>query len=637
MTIIELRQKLRDMEDKYHQAMLSISGGVSVTVCEPPRDTCLICSGEKWLVQKTEPRQGRTIAHGQFSARTTVYYCANGCINPDGTKVTRHAGSIINHLIPNSMIGYDVMVFVGRKRFIEYRQREEIQTALLKKYNIRLSTGEISNLMKDFVGYLRWLHIDRAPQLKNALMEDGGWPMHIDATGENGRGTLFVVMAGWRQWVLGSWKPSTERADLLIPCMMETIRYFGSPCAAMRDLGRAVIPAINSIVDNLELQIPVFACHQHFLADIGKDLLGPSHTALRELFKRTSVRPKLRDLSRDLGRKLGKSVEKARKAVRDWQKLADAGHQIPSGLNGLAVVRVIIQWVLDYPADAMGLDFPFDRPYLDFYNRALIALRATDGFLRKPPNDPQVERALKRLHRRLSPVESDVPFRQTVYRLHRRALLFDEMRHVFRVAGEPLKNETPLELQNIHNRFEAWQDSLDQRRPSQGRGKDIREAIDIILAHIERHGKNLWGHAIPLPERSGGGVRLVSRTNCLLENSFKHMKHGERRRSGRRILTKDLEFLPAEVAFTWNLKRDDYVKIVCGSLDQLPAAFAELDRKKRIQQQKGIPQSDEKQSSIEVQNASASLSTSDRRLARTQDMNNRIKTAANSRAPKIRF
>ena len=623
------------MEDKYHQDRADINA-VSVRVCEPPQELCSICGGGKWLVQKTESRQGRTIAHGHFFAQAAVHYCANGCKNSDGTKVTRHADSITNYLIPKSITGYDVMVFVGIKRFVEYRQREEIQKALLDEHNIRISTGEISKLMNDFVGYLRWLHFDRASQLKNALIEDGGWPMQVDATGENGRGTLFVVMAGWRQWVLGSWKPSTEKADLLVPCMMEVIRHFGAPCAAMRDLGRAVIPAINEVVEKLQLDIPVFGCHQHFLADIGKDLLQPSHTALRELFRRTSVRPKLRDLSRELGRKLCKSIKKSRKAVYDWQKLADAGHQIPSGLDGIAVVRAIIQWVLDYPSEATGLDFPFDRPYLDFYNRAIITLRAVDAFLRKPPDDPEVERALKRLHKRLSPVDSDVPFRQTVYRLRRRMSLFDEMRNVFRMAEGPIGNETELELQKIHNQFEEWKDSLHCRRPSRGRGGDIREAIDVIQAHIDRHGENLWGHSISL-SGVGGGVRLINRTNCLLENSFKHMKHGERRRSGRKILTKDLESFPDEIALTWNLKKEDYVKIVCGSLNQLPAAFAELDKRQKMLQKKGIAQSDGKKSDLRIQISSASLSTPDRRLVRTKDMNNRIEKAAKSRAPKIRF
>jgi hypothetical protein len=60
--------------------------------------------------------------------------------------------------------------------------------------------------------------------------------------------------------------------------------------------------------------------------------------------------------------------------------------------------------------------------------------------------------------------------------------------------------------------------SLKKRRPERGPAQDIPEAIDIILKHIDVHGANLWGHAIRLPERAGGGVRLVVRTNFPAEH-----------------------------------------------------------------------------------------------------------------------
>jgi len=560
-----------------------------------------------------------------------------GCRHPVGIKVTQRSALLTRELLPDSVAGYDVMVFVGRKRFLEYRQREEIRTELLDKYGVPLSTGEVSNLMKRFIDYLARLHYARAEPLKAALFSDGGWPMHVDATGEHGRGTLFVVMAGWRQWVLGAFKPATEKADLLVPCMLKTIQYFGAPCAAMRDLGRAVTPAIDEVVERLGVKIPVLACHQHFLADIGKDLLGSSHDALRELFKRMRIRPKLRDLARDLGWKLGEGIEKAREAVRNWQSLAEAGHRIPSGREGLAVVRTITQWVLDYPADATGLDFPFDRPYLDLYDRCRLALRATDAFLDKPPEDQNVVRALKRLHRRLAPVRSEVPFCQSSRRLRRLATLFDEMRRVLRLVSELPEDETHQELEDMRHQFDKWVASLKERRPARGPAQHIREAIDIILEHIEKHGENLWGHAIPLPENTGRKVRLVSRTNFLLENRFKHMKHGERRRSGRRILTQDLEHLPAESALAYNLERDDYVNIVCGSLDRLPEAFAQLDQEERAQRLMGIPALDRNDLRELLQVSTASLSTPDRRVVRTKNMDHRIRSAAGSRAPKYQF
>ena len=121
-------------------------------------------------------------------------------------------------------------------------------------------------------------------------------------------------------------------------------------------------PAIDDLVSESERSIPVLACHQHFLADIGKDLLEPSHAKLRDLFRRAKVRPKLRALVRDLGRKLGPSIEDAREAVRQWQSMAEGGHGIESGDDGLAIVRALAQWTLDYKARASGLDYPFDRP-----------------------------------------------------------------------------------------------------------------------------------------------------------------------------------------------------------------------------------------------------------------------------------
>ena len=279
---------------------------------------CPVCEGDRWTVQKTRPRHGRTLAHGQFEARETVRVCAMGCRHPAGLLVTRGAGSLTQHLLPSSVVGYDVMVRVGLERFLRHRQRHEICSMIENDEGLRLSTGEISDLSRRFVHYLARLHHSRAGQLKSALEQDGGWPMHVDATGEDGRGTLLLVMAGWRQWVLGAWKISTERADLILPCLRETVHNFGTPCAAMRDLGRAMTPAIDDLVCELERPIPVLACHQHFLADIGKDLLEPSHAMLRDLFRRAKVRPKLRALVRDLERKLGPSIEDARKAVRQW-------------------------------------------------------------------------------------------------------------------------------------------------------------------------------------------------------------------------------------------------------------------------------------------------------------------------------
>jgi hypothetical protein len=535
----------------------------------------------------------------------------------------------------NSISGYDLMVSVGLKRYLYHQQREEIRAKLLENHAIGISSGEVSRLAACFLDYLFRLHYARADQLKAALESDGGWPMHVDATGENGKGTLLAVMAGWKKWVLGSWKISTERSELILPCLHDVIGRFGIPCAAMRDLGRAVTPAIDDLVVELDIEIPVLACHQHFLADIGKDLLETAHAELRALFRRTKLLPKLRRLIRDLGRQIGEHIDEARKSVQAWQSMAEANHRLPEGRKGLAVVRTMAQWTLDYKAESSGLDFPFDRPYLDLYDRCKITLRAIDAFLYVPPDDRQVVGAIKRLHRTIVAVSSEVPFLQVVRKLRRRAALFDELRGKLRMASSLPKNESEDDLHIMQTDFEKWISSLKERRPKRGPSKDIRNAIDTILKHVDTHGKNLWGHLVALPAYAGGGIRLVGRTNELLENFFKKVKHSERRRSGRKNLTQDLEDLPASALLCYNLEDAEYVSIVCGSLDKLPEAFAQLDQEEQDKRRKGLPLTESKDLQRTLQLSTSSLSTADRRIVRTVDMNRRIKMAAKSRAPHI--
>jgi hypothetical protein len=161
----------------------------------------------------------------------------------------------------------------------------------------------------------------------------------------------------------------------------------------------------------------------------------------------------------------------------------------------------------------------------------------------------------------------------------------------------------------------------------------MREAIDIVLKHIKDHGDSLWGHVISLPEKIGGGIRLVERTNFISEDFFGILKHNERRRSGRKNLSQDLEHLPAGAAIACNLNFPDYVEILCGSLDFLAKAFAQLDLEKRHRMQLGEQLKHGKSRSTALNIESSSLSIDDKRLIRTDDMRKKINSVAKARAP----
>jgi len=579
------------------------------------------------------------MTHGHFMVRETIYACLRcKVLGPDGKKHTYKTvwrqPELQTLLLPNTAIGYDVMCFIGRQRYLAHRQRGEIQHELAEQYGITLSTGEISNLQKIFTVYLKALHEAKAGPLRTRMEGNGGYALHIDSTCETGRGTIFVAYCGWHEWVLGAWKIPTERADAMLPKLRGIETRFGAPRAIMRDLGRPVTEVAVALVGGRE--IPILACHLHFLKDIGKDLLTPAHDKLRELFREHKVRARLASHARKLGRAIGNNVNRTHDIINAWLD-AERHQPLPTGVNGLAIVRALTQWVLDFAADGDDHGFPFDRPMLDLYERCHRALRAAESLLVHASKDKAVVRALSGLHAILVIVRSQVPqFEGTASIVASRALLFDELRDTIRimpkqVQGAATTDKAPpvTELRDVELALKAFERSLRKRRPNRGPAEDTREAIDIILTHIERHGPNLWGHVLCDPD---GTKRVVARTNVILEQFFGRDKRGERRRSGRKNLAHDLEQMPAEGFLAKNLEKQDYLDVVCGgSLDNLPSAFAALDAVDRSQALPIRMQSAEQSAGIDI--VSSALPKTDRKLVRMSAWQERVETEANSRAP----
>lgn len=611
------------------QARLRVTSGVLV-VTEPAEGLCTVC-GATMHVQKTAVRRGVSLAHGSVRIRQTVRMCDNRCRRRKASPGGRDRD--LARVFPaRTTVGYDVMVRVGVERFVHHRQRDEIRCALAAE-GVDLSTGEVSVLGARFIDYLGALHRARAPELRAALDADGGWPLHLDATGEDGRGTLLVVYAGWRGWVLGSWKISTERTELILPKLHQMADLFGAPCAIMRDLGRAVTEAAATFVAKRKLRIPVLACHLHFLRDIGKDLMRTAHDELRERFRHGRVLTHLRSLARELGRRLGPHLPQARHELVLWQGLVEQGHRLPEGCAGLAVVRALAQWVLDFPSDGFDQGFPFDVPMLDLYDRCRKAARAADAFLRIPPHDAHVRKACERFRHVLKLVESDPPFEQQARRLRARHELFESLRRALRLDPKPGAASSPKsatiearELDQIRLAVRKLAAKLRRQRPERGPAQDMRAGIDVVIEHLDRHDRTLWGHQLRLP---GGRTRLVDRTNNVLESLFHVLKQGERRRSGRKVLTQDLEQMPPGAMLAMNLTCADYVQILCGSIEQLPAALAKLDAGNRG------PTRRRPQKTVEIdETVSSSLPKADRKLVRAGEMSHRVGAAAASRAPR---
>ena len=64
------------------------------------------------------------------------------------------------------------------------------------------------------------------------------------------------------------------------------------------------------------------------------------------------------------------------------------------------------------------------------------------------------------------------------------------MRTVLRLAEKLPEDDTPQKLEDTRKQFDKWVAPLEKRRPARGPSRDSREAINVILKHIDKNGKN---------------------------------------------------------------------------------------------------------------------------------------------------
>ena len=508
--------------------------------------------------------KGRTVvtyAEGMFDVREVQKKCS---LDSSHRAVKSEALSRVVH--SGQRFGYDLIVYVGLARYLRRKQRDEIRDDLFRKRGIRLSAGTVSNLCDRFLLYLEVLHLVRSPYLK-AAMQEHGYPLHIDATSEHGKGGLFVCIDGFRDWVLVAGKIESESEAHLRPIVERAINLFGDPLAVVRDLGE---PGQKAVAPLRERGVPDLVCHYHFLGALGKKLFDNAYTLLRNILRQSRIRTDLRQLLKDL-------------------KKYRAANQ-KDGRFGPGQVRedllALVHWILEGDGKK-DFPYPFCLTPLEFYQRCRDALRRAERWVPMPRS--QAERqALRRLEGLANRLKKDNRFEDAAGRLEKGWRVFCEARIVLRLDDSELprgdtrcalKDHLPaLEEKRRQDIEEATKRYIDDLRERVGNESLVKpQTTDAItLKYFLRYRENLFGHPV-IRNEDGTVIAVTERTNNKAEHYFGGEKQHLRRRLGRANLGRDLEDQPAQAALTSNLRHSDYVRILCGSLGNLSVAFANLD------------------------------------------------------------
>ena len=265
-----------------------------------------------------------------------------------------------------------------------------------------------------------------------------------------------------------------------------------------------------------------------------------------------------------------------------WQG-AEQRAALPTGAAGLAVIRALGQWVLDYSDDGRHQGFPFDRPYLALYHRCLEVCRAST---RLASQDHAMASALDRLRQTLRPIQAEVAFGLVTCRLEVRCRHFDQLRDVLRPDRLPAPadspdcgsrpGETAAAIEELEQSFRVFVYSLRTRRAAPRLARDERQALDLVLDHLDRHG---------------------------------------------------FEGVPAAAALACNLRQPHYVALLCGDLGALAEQFSALDAARREAAATGVVPAT-RTSTDRPALVTAALPLADRRLVRLLAFRQRLAAIA---------
>ena len=104
-----------------------------------------------------------------------------------------------------------------------------------------------------------------------------------------------------------------------------------------------------------------------------------------------------------------------------------------------------------------------------------------------------------------------------------------------------------------------------------------KEKLQGVIKQLEKYWDKIF--ASPITVMADGNEKAIfpHRTNNQSEQFYRKLKHLFRRLHGRPSVSKDINYLPEEIALIENLKNQDYTKTVMTSLDNLAFEFAKLD------------------------------------------------------------
>jgi hypothetical protein len=333
-----------------------------------------------------------------------------------------------------------------------------------------------------------------------------------------------------------------------------------------------------------------FICHFHFLRDVGKDLLNPSYGQLRKALRAHAATTNLNALIRQAHQYIEKQS-----ADTAWVALAIKEGKELGEIRQVSLISAysLALWCLQGKKNGNGFGFPFDRPLLEFAKR----LQVLNDYLPEvqqwlPDNDRIGNRLFSKLAKKISDVVQDPAFVESTQDLQWRCEIFDDLREKMCIAEPDNKkglndDGTDESMANIQQGVQQFRSRLQTDQTLAG------DALcSKVAKQIDKYSNKLFADPIEVNTPSGSMTIHPQRTNNMLEQFFRNLRRGHRRKSGNNSMRRVLQAMLSDTPLVKNLDNPRYMKILLNGKKRLEELFADLEKNSCLDDFKPVPDVD---------------------------------------------
>jgi hypothetical protein len=405
---------------------------------------------------------------------------------------------------------------------------------------------------------------------------NGGYILHLDGTCEGGSPHLISVLDGISEIVLGNAKLPSENSDDLIPFLERIKKAYGVPLAVVSDMGKGIALAIKKVFKN----VAAFICHYHFLKDLGKDLFGDENDIIRKRLQKHGIQAVLKRRTRQIE-----------------ERIADTNTLVDGFVSGIESEKIqpncplnhvpeiaaytLIKWALDGKNQGNGFGFPFDQPYLIFYQRLTELNSILHQLIEiKLQGDWKENRIYGKIGHDLVDVIDDAALRKAATKMEEKIIIFNKLRNAMRITLPENKqglndNGDLSNIKTIEKEVKKFRDRLCKDKKYSG-NKDCQKMVE----QIDKYWTKLFADPIIVKTKAGRIVIQPQRTNNILEQFFRKLMRSFRKKNGFNAMEKIIKAMLPDTPLVMNLKNRDYMRILLDGKKTLEERFAEIDSKK---------------------------------------------------------